>query len=53
MIKGIFFRSFSGCKITKIEVNGEFFTVRLSTGEILTKLNLNELNHIVITATGR
>lgn len=53
MVKGIFFRSFSGCKITKIEVNGEKFTVRLSTGEILSGLNINELNHVVVSATGR
>lgn len=53
MIKGIFFRNFHGKKITKVEVNGEFFTVVFNDGEVLTKLNLAELNHVVVTATGR
>lgn len=53
MIKGTFFQNYHGRKITRIEVNGELFTVHFSDGEVLTKLNLDELNHIVITATGR
>ena len=53
MIKGTFFKSYSGRKITRIEMDGEFFTVHFANGEKLTKLNLNELNHIVVTATGR
>ena len=53
MVKGIFFKNFKGRKIISIrEVNGEF-TVEFGDGEVLTKLNLNELNHIVVTATGR
>ena len=51
--KGTFFRSFRGRKIVRIEVNGEFFTVRFSDGEVLENLSVNELNHIIVTATGR
>ena len=51
--KGTFFQTFKGRKITKIEVNGEKFTVHFSDGEILKGLNLNELNHVVSSATGR
>lgn len=53
MIKGTFFKSFRGKKIIKIEMDGEFFTVRFNDGEVLTDLNLNELNHVVASATGR
>lgn len=53
MIKGVFFRSFHGRKIVRIEMDGEKFTVRLNDGEVLTDLNLNELNHVVASATGR
>ena len=53
MIKGTFFQSFKGRKIIRIEMNGEFFTVHFANGEVLSKLNLAELNHVVVTATGR
>ena len=53
MISGIFFRNFKDRKIVKVEFNGEFFTVKFSDGEVLSRLNLNELNHVVVTATGR
>lgn len=52
-VKGVFFQNYHGRKIVKIEVNGEFFNVKFADGEILTKLSLTELNHVVITATGR
>ena len=52
-IKGIFYRDYRGRKIIKIEMNGEKFTVHFNDGEILTNLTVNELNHIVVTATGR
>ncbi len=51
--KGTFFRNFKNKKIVKIEVDGEKFTVKFSDGEVLSNLTLNEVNHIVITATGR
>lgn len=47
-IKGTFYRNFHGKKIIKIEVNGEFFTVKFSNGEVLTNLSIRELNHIVV-----
>lgn len=53
MIKGTYFRNYRGRKIIRITMDGEFFTVCFSDGEILSKLNLDELNHIVVTATGR
>ena len=53
MVKGIFFHSFKGRKITKIEVNGELFSVTFSDGEVLENININELNHVVSSATGR
>lgn len=53
MIKGTFFQNYRGKKIVKIELNGEFFTVHFSDGEILEKINLAELNHVVVSATGR
>lgn len=53
MVKGIFFKNYHGRKIIRIELNGEKFTVRFSDGEVLENLNLNEVNHIIITATGR
>ena len=53
MIKGTFFRNFKGRKIVRIEMNGELFSVRFSDGEILTKLTITELNHVITTATGR
>ena len=53
MIKGIFFQSYRGRKIIAIAMDGEKFTVRFADGEILTKLSLNELNHVIVTATGR
>lgn len=53
MVKGTFFRSFRGKKIIRIETDGEKFTVKFNDGEVLTDLNLNELNHIVASATGR
>lgn len=52
-MKGTFFQNYHGRKIVKIEVNGELFTVKFADGEILTKLTIGELNHVVITATGR
>lgn len=52
-VKGIFFRSFKGRKITRVAVNGEKFTVYFSDGEVLENLSLNEVNHVIITATGR
>ena len=51
--KGTFFKNYRGRKIVRIEVDGEKFTVKFSNGEVLKKLDLNELNHVVITATGR
>lgn len=53
MISGIYFKSYRGRKIVKVELNGEKFTVQFSNGEVLTDLNLNELNHVIVTATGR
>lgn len=53
MIKGTYFRSFKGRKIIGIKMDGEKFTVTFSDGEVLTNLGINEVNHIVITATGR
>lgn len=53
MIKGTFFKSYRGRKITKVEMDGEKFAVHFSDGEVLTDLNLNELNYIVASATGR
>ena len=52
-MKGTFFQNYRGRKIIGIKMDGEFFTVIFNDGEVLTKLNLDELNHIVITATGR
>ena len=52
-VKGTFFRNFKGRKIVRIEMNGELFSVRFSDGEILTKLTITELNHVITTATGR
>ena len=52
-MKGTFFRSFKGRKIIRIEMNGEKFSVHFNDGEVLTKLNLNELNYVVSSATGR
>lgn len=51
-VSGVFFRNFKGRKITKVEVDGEKFVVHFSDGENLT-VTLNELNHILVTATGR
>ena len=53
MVKGTFYRSFKGRKIIGIELNGEKFTVKFSDGEILNNLTINELNYVVVTATGR
>lgn len=53
MIKGVFFRSFRGRKIIKVEMDGEKFTVRFNDGEVLTDLTIIELNHVVASATGR
>lgn len=53
MVKGIFFVNYRHRKIIKIEVHGEFFTVHFNDGEILTDLSITELNHVVVTATGR
>ena len=52
-IKGIFYFNYHGKKIIKIEFNGEKFTVKFSNGEVLTNLSIRELNHVVVTATGR
>lgn len=52
MIKGTYFKSFRGRKIIRIEMDGEKFIVRFNDGEFLT-VDLNELNHIVASATGR
>lgn len=52
-VKGIFFRSFHGKKITKVEVDGELFTIKFADGEVLSKLTIGELNHVIVTATGR
>lgn len=52
-VSGVFFQNYRGRKITKVEVDGEFFTVFFGDGEVLKRLTLNELNHIVVTATGR
>jgi ribosomal protein L21E len=52
-VKGIFHRDFHGRKIIGIKANGESFTVCFSDGEILQNLSLTELNHVVVTATGR
>lgn len=52
IINGIFFQSFKGRKIVRVETDGELFTVKFSDGETL-KVNLNQLNHILVTATGR
>lgn len=53
MIKGTFFQTFKGRKIVKVELNGELFTVKFSDGEVLSNLSLTELNHVIVTATGR
>lgn len=53
MIKGIFFKSWSGRKIIRIELDGEKFTVKFNDGEVLTDLTINELNYVVASATGR
>ncbi len=53
MIKGTYFRNYRGRKIIRIAMDGEFFTVHFANGEVLSKLNLDELNHVVVTATGR
>ena len=53
MIKGVFFKSYSGRKIIRIKMDGEKFTVHFGDGEVLTDLNLNELNYVVASATGR
>lgn len=53
MIKAVFFRSFHGRKIVRIEMDGEKFTVRFGDGEVLTGLTINELNYVVASATGR
>ena len=52
-VKGTFFKNYRGRKITRIETNGERFTVKFSDGEVLQNLNITELNHIIVTATGR
>ena len=52
-VKGTFFGDFKGRKIIKIEMSGEKFTVRFSDGEVLSNITIDELNHIVVTATGR
>lgn len=52
-VKGIFFKNYRGRKIIGIKMDGEFFTVRFADGEVLSKLTIGELNHIVVTATGR
>ncbi len=52
-VKGTFFKSFRGRKIVRVEVNGGFFTVRFSDGEVLSNLTIVELNHVIVTATGR
>lgn len=51
--KGTFHRDFHGRKIVRIEANGERFTIRFSDGEVLQNLNLNELNYVIVSATGR
>lgn len=53
MIKGTYFKNFSGRKIVRIEMDGEKFTVRFSNGEVLTDLTINELTYVVASATGR
>lgn len=53
MIRGTFFKSFKGRKIIKVELDGEKFTVKFNDGEVLSNLTIDELNHIVVTATGR
>lgn len=53
IIKGTYFRNFKGHKIVRIEMNGEKFSVHFSNGEVLSNLTINELNYIVVTATGR
>ena len=52
-IKGVYYKNYRGRKITRIEVNGEKFTVHFADGEILQNLTIAEMNHIVVTATGR
>lgn len=52
-IKATFFENYRGRKIIKVEVDGEKFTVHFADGEVLVNLTINELNHIVVTATGR
>ena len=53
MVRGTFFKSFKGRKIIKVELDGEKFTVKFNDGEVLSNLTIDELNHIVVTATGR
>lgn len=53
MIRGTFFKSFKGRKIIKVELDGEKFTVKFNDGEVLSNLTIDELNYIVVTATGR
>ena len=52
-IKGIFHQTFKGRKIIRVEVDGEKFTVRFADGEVLQNLSITELNHVLVTATGR
>ena len=53
MIKGTFFRSFKGRKIIRVEMDGERFTIRFADGEVLQNLTIGEMNHVIVTATGR
>lgn len=53
MISGIYFKSYRGRKIIRIELDGEKFTVHFNDGGVLTDLTINELNYIVASATGR
>lgn len=52
MVSGVYFRNYHGRKIIRVEFNGEKFTVKFSDGEVLS-LTINELNHVLVTATGR
>lgn len=52
-VSGVFFRNFNGRKIVRVETDGEKFTVKFNNGEILTGLNINEFNHVIVSATGR
>lgn len=53
MINGIYFQNYRGRKIIRIETDGELFTVIFNDGEVLKGLDINALNHVIVTATGR